>query len=96
MKDSVWLIITKSGIDRMVRGGDQNSRTRPEQYRKVTRPALKVGEQAMLISVEVPGSVFEPKPDPHAIIVVPESRLVAPTVSVTVEEPPAEAAGVHE
>lgn len=83
MKDVAWLVVNAKGIVRVVKG-------RRAKWHTPERPALSKGEYAVLVSVTVPDSAFAPTPLPTAHIEVPESALVAPTVEVTVEQPPEE------
>jgi hypothetical protein len=82
MKDSGFLIISKKGIVTFRKG-------RTQKYgAKYTSPALGPGERAVFITVDVPDSVFEPKPTPEATIRIPEDRVMHPAVDVTVNLPP--------
>lgn len=83
MKDSAWLIMNKRGLTRMVKG-----KTGPSWRKEHVRPALKEGEYAVLISVEVPESAFKPAPLPSASITIPESAIIAAPAHVDVLEPP--------
>jgi hypothetical protein len=82
MKDSCWLIMTSTGIRRMAKGRNAN-------WKDVQRPKLEKGEYAVLVSVEVPATAFNPRPLPSATIQVSEEQLVAPAVDVTIEDPSA-------
>jgi hypothetical protein len=85
MKDSAYLIFSKTGLRRMVKGSIGPS------YRKTyRRPALKQGEYAVFVTVEVPNAVFAPQPTPEATITVPEAAVVVPRVEVEVNMPPAD------
>lgn len=78
MKDSAFLIFDKKGLRRMVKG---HRRGFP-----VRRPSLSAGEYAVLVTVNVPESVFKPLPTPQATITVPQSAVVEPVVDVVVTE----------
>jgi hypothetical protein len=88
--DTVWLIMKKSGISRIAKGGRKTWRS-PH----IKRPALAEGEYAVLITVKVPDSAWNPKPLPEATITVPESALVAPAVLVGVTDPPPDEASLE-
>lgn len=85
MNDSCWLVLKKTGIQRVVKG---NTRQWDRARGDIPRPRLAQGEYAVLISVKVPDSAFKPIGLPTAVINVPESALVAPTVDVQVTDPP--------
>jgi hypothetical protein len=82
VKDSCWLIMTAKGVTRMAKGVTRG-RSRWER----SRPALKAGEYAVFISVEVPDAAFKPAPLPTATIKVTEASLITPSASVEVLEP---------
>lgn len=75
MRDSCWLIFTKRGL----RGASKGKRTR---YGDRERPALKAGEYAVRISVNVPDKVFEDRPIPEATITIPPEAVIEPVVTV--------------
>jgi hypothetical protein len=81
MKDSGFLVISKRGIVTFRKG-------REGKYGKYKSPALGPGERSVFITVDVPDSVFEPKPTPEATIRIPEDRVIHPSVDVTVNQPP--------
>jgi hypothetical protein len=81
MTDSAFLIVTTTGISRMVK-------SRPAKGKPHTRPALKPGEFAVLLQVNVPDLAFVPRPIPQATLDVSVQRLVAPPVEVTQLTPP--------
>ena len=83
MKDAAYLIFTAKGLVRLAKG--RSHRSRP-----LVRPALHVGEHAVLVTVNVPDSVFKPVPTPRATITVPEAAAVDLVINATVEVPPAE------
>lgn len=87
MKDSAWLVVKSTGIQRIVKG---NTRQWQRSRGDIPRPPLRHGEYAVLISVEVPDSAFKPIGLPTATIVVPEHALIAPKVDVEVQQPPPE------
>lgn len=79
MRDTVHLIVNARGVVRMLK----------------TRPApssLGGGERAITVSLAVPDEAFRPAPYPSVSITVEPRHLVAPAVTVEVEDAPGEAA----
>lgn len=81
MTDTFWIVVTRDGASRLVKG-------RRAKYQTPERPALKQGEYAVLVTIRVSDAVFRPAPLPEATITVPETAIVAPQVRVDVESPP--------
>lgn len=80
MQDSAYLIFSKNGLRRMVKGY-----TGPSWSRKHVRPALKEDEYAVRVTVNVPDSVFAPRSAPEATITIPESAVLVPSAEVSVD-----------
>jgi hypothetical protein len=83
MKDSGFLIFNERGIV-----GFKKGRVGPSYMSKYKSPALAAGERAVFITVDVPDTVFQPKPTPSATIVIPEDKVMTPAVDVIIENPP--------
>lgn len=84
MRDSAFLVFNRQGLVRMVKGMNKRHWNSKRQ-----RPELRAGEYAVLVTVEVPDAVFEPRPTPEATITVSESAVVTPAVHVVTEQAPA-------
>lgn len=65
-------------------------KSRPARHGPHSRPALKAGEYAVLIRVNVPDLAFLPPPISEAVLDVSVQKMVAPPVEVMNIEPPAE------
>lgn len=84
MRDTFWLILNAKGAVGIRKG-------RRAKWHALERPALGRGEYAVALTVDVPDSAFAPSPLPSATLTIPESALVAPAISVELEDPPQEA-----
>lgn len=62
MKDSIYVIVTKRGIDR--------------QYKDHSRMTLNPGEKAIKVEIEVPDSVFSPTSIPTIRMSVPAEMMI--------------------
>lgn len=82
MIDSAYLIFNHMGLRRMVKGKRKGS---PR-----ASPALNRGEYAVLVTVNVPASVFKPTPTAEATITVPETAVIVapPVVELSVNGAP--------
>jgi len=60
MKDTVHIVVTKNGVDRMMK---------TDNYR------LKAGERAFKLEVEIPDAVFKPISIPTVKMTVPAEAL---------------------
>lgn len=81
MTDSAFIIVTPKGISRLVK-------SRPGRGKPHTRPSLKVGEYAVMITMNVPDLAFQQRPIPQATLDVSVQKMVAPPIEVTQLEPP--------
>lgn len=81
MKDAFFIISTAKGVRRLVKG-------RQHRWQDSKLPALSAGEYAVLLSIEIPDSIFRPRPTPLTTIWIAESAIVAPPVEVEVLDPP--------
>lgn len=80
MRDSAFVVFSKKGLQRMMKGrAAGGSRQRPQLGR---------GEFAVLVTFEVPDSIFMERPVPEATVRIPERQIIEAPIDVDVEDPP--------
>jgi hypothetical protein len=80
MKDSAYVVFSKKGLQRMMKGRQAGgSRARPQLGR---------GEFAVLVTFDVPDSIFNERPVPEATVRIPERQIIEAPIDVEVNDPP--------
>jgi hypothetical protein len=90
MKDTIYLVLTKAGVNRMLKNPGSLHPKRASSYSRRTL-GLKPGERAVRVDVAVDDRAFAPPGVGHVKIAIEEGRLSAPiaAVSISAGEPPA-------